>query len=84
LLRRLRQPKEGLGERRTQGEMDKEIFELTRELHFLDVRLRLASHHPGNSELRQQLEDRRATAAAKLAEAEAARTWTTNGSTTAA
>jgi hypothetical protein len=83
-LRRLRKPEEGPDERRTQEEMDEEIFELTRELHFLDVRLRLASQHPGNSELRQQLQDRRATAAAKLAEAEAARAWSPNGSSTAA
>jgi hypothetical protein len=56
--------------------MDAELFELTRELHFLDVRLRLTlNDHPRNDELRHELEDRRAAAAARLAQAQAERGW---------
>jgi hypothetical protein len=59
--------------------IDTELLELARLVHAYDVRLRLISpDHQQYSQLRQQLEARRAAAAAKLAEAEAAHGWSTD------
>ena len=57
--------------------VDTELLELAREVQALDVRLRLMSpDDQRNMKFRLELEGRRAAAAARLAEVEAARGWT--------
>jgi hypothetical protein len=58
--------------------VDTELLELAREVQAYDVRLRLLSNDRRNGKFRRELEELRAAAAAKLAEAEAAHGWSTD------